>query len=187
MLVDDALPAAAVRGTIRSSAPSTLVSIVEFDRYHGKGVPDGRVSLSLRLTFRAPDRTLTDEEVQAATGKIVEALRPCTAPNSASDAAQGARRVRVAKALATHRSISNPSIASKKNSSCSSAWSSGCADRTKAACRTRTPASSRARHRAARLTAPRARAPSWRRCARSAKSSSRASTTCSRRSSSLNL
>ena len=75
MLVDDTLPAATVRGTIRSSAPSTLVSIVEFDRYQGKGVPDGRISLSLRLTYRAPDRTLTDDEVQAATGKIIEALR----------------------------------------------------------------------------------------------------------------
>jgi len=75
MLVDDTLPAATVRGTIRWSAPSTLVSIVEFDRYQGKGVPDGRVSLSMRLTFRAPDRTLTDDEVQSATSRIVEALR----------------------------------------------------------------------------------------------------------------
>ena len=75
MLVDDTLPAATVRGTIRSSAPSTLVAIAEFDRYQGKGVPDGRVSLSLRLTFRAPDRTLTDDEVHVATGRIVGALR----------------------------------------------------------------------------------------------------------------
>jgi phenylalanyl-tRNA synthetase beta chain len=75
MLVDDALPAAAVRGTIRSAAPSTLASIAEFDRYQGKGVPEGRVSLSLRLTFRAPDRTLTDDEADAATETIVQALR----------------------------------------------------------------------------------------------------------------
>jgi phenylalanyl-tRNA synthetase beta chain len=75
MLVDDTLPAATVRGTIRSSAPSTLVSIAEFDRYQGKGMPDGRISLSLRLTFRAPDRTLTDDEVQSATNRIVDALR----------------------------------------------------------------------------------------------------------------
>ena len=75
MLVDEALPAAAVRGTIRSEAPDTLASIAEFDRYQGKGVPAGRISLSLRLTFRAPDRTLTDEEAQAATERIVEALR----------------------------------------------------------------------------------------------------------------
>ena len=75
MLVDDTLPAASVRDTIRSAAPPTLVSIAEFDRYQGKGVPDGRVSLSLRLTYRAPDRTLTDDEAQAATDKIVDALR----------------------------------------------------------------------------------------------------------------
>ena len=75
ILVDEALPAAAVRGTIRSAAPDTLSAIAEFDRYQGKGVPEGRVSLSLRLTFRAPDRTLTDEEAQVATERIVEALR----------------------------------------------------------------------------------------------------------------
>ena len=59
----------------RSAAPATLVSIAEFDRYHGTGVPEGRVSLSLRLSFRAPDRTLTDQDAQAATDAIVEALR----------------------------------------------------------------------------------------------------------------
>ncbi len=75
VLVDETLPAAAVRGTIRSSAPATLVSVAEFDRYQGKGVPAGRVSLSLRLTFRDPDRTLTDEDAQHATERIVQALR----------------------------------------------------------------------------------------------------------------
>ena len=75
IVVDATLPAAAVRGTIRRAAPSTLVSVEEFDRYQGKGVADGRCSLSLRLVFRAADRTLTDAEVQAAMDTIVEALR----------------------------------------------------------------------------------------------------------------
>jgi phenylalanyl-tRNA synthetase beta chain len=75
IVIDETLPAASVRGTIRASAPSTLVSISEFDRYQGKGVPDGRVSLSLRLTFRDPERTLTDDEAQGAMDRIVEALR----------------------------------------------------------------------------------------------------------------
>jgi phenylalanyl-tRNA synthetase beta chain len=75
MLFDERLPAAEVRGTIRSAAPDTLVSVTEFDRYRGAGVPEGRVSLSLRLVFRANDRTLTDEEAQQATEHIVEALR----------------------------------------------------------------------------------------------------------------
>jgi len=75
ILIGEALPAAAVRGTIRSSAPTTLASIAEFDRYQGKGVPEGRVSLSLRLTFRSPERTLTDDEVEAAMVAIVDAIQ----------------------------------------------------------------------------------------------------------------
>ena len=75
ILVDEALPAVTVRDTIRSAAPPTLVSIAEFDRYRGKEMPEGRVSLSLRLTFRSPDRTLTDEEAQEATERIVDALK----------------------------------------------------------------------------------------------------------------
>ncbi len=82
IVVDDTLPAATVRGTIRAVAPATLVSIREFDRYQGKGVPDGRVSLSLRLTFRSSERTLTDAEVEATMKKILDALK------SAHDAVQ---------------------------------------------------------------------------------------------------
>jgi phenylalanyl-tRNA synthetase beta chain len=74
IVVDERLPAADVRGTIRTSAPDTLVSVREFDRYQGKGVPDGQVSLSMRLTFRHPGRTLTDAEVHEAIELIVDAL-----------------------------------------------------------------------------------------------------------------
>lgn len=75
ILIDDSLSAESVRGTIRAAAPPTLVDVREFDRYHGKGIPDGKVSSSLRLTFRAPDRTLTDEETQSAMDSIATALR----------------------------------------------------------------------------------------------------------------
>jgi phenylalanyl-tRNA synthetase beta chain len=75
IVIPASLPAAAVRGTIRRAAPATLERVREFDRYQGKGVPDDCCSLSLRLTFRAADRTLTDAEVQAAMEAIVDALR----------------------------------------------------------------------------------------------------------------
>ena len=74
ILIDATLPAGVVRGTIQAAAPDTLVSVGEFDRYEGKGVPAGRVSLALRLTFRASNRTLTDAEVQETVGTIVAAL-----------------------------------------------------------------------------------------------------------------
>ena len=75
LLVDETLPAATLRDTIRSAGPATLVRVREFDRYQGKGMPEGKISLALRLTFRSPDRTLTDAEVQAAMDAIVGALK----------------------------------------------------------------------------------------------------------------
>ena len=74
ILVNDALSAETVRGTIRTAAPATLIQVREFDRYHGKGIPDGKVSLSYRLTFQSLERTLTDDEVQAAMQRIIDAL-----------------------------------------------------------------------------------------------------------------
>jgi phenylalanyl-tRNA synthetase beta chain len=68
------LPAAIIRGTIQAAGAAHLSSIAFFDRYKGKGVPDGSVSLSLRLTFQAPDRTLTDQEVQHSFEQILAAL-----------------------------------------------------------------------------------------------------------------
>ena len=75
ILVADTLAAATVRTTIRESATAILARVTEFDRYQGKGVPDGQVSLSLRLTFRASDRTLTDGEVQSAVDAVLAALK----------------------------------------------------------------------------------------------------------------
>ena len=75
LLVDDTLPSETLRATIRAAGPATLARVREFDRYQGKGVPDGKISLALRLTFRSSDRTLTDAEVQAAMDAIVGALK----------------------------------------------------------------------------------------------------------------
>ena len=75
ILVADTLSAATVRGTIRSAGPDTLIQIREFDRYQGKGVPEGKISLSYRLTFQSLERTLTDEEVSAAMAAIITALK----------------------------------------------------------------------------------------------------------------
>jgi phenylalanyl-tRNA synthetase beta chain len=74
IVIDERLPAETVRGTIRANAPDTLEDVREFDRYQGKGIPDGQVSLSVRLTFRGADRTLTDEGIQGAVDGIIAAL-----------------------------------------------------------------------------------------------------------------
>ena len=77
IVVPDTLPAEIIRGTILAAgreAPAPLTGVAFFDRYQGKGVPDGAVSVSVRLTFQAADRTLTDIEVQQSVEKILAAL-----------------------------------------------------------------------------------------------------------------
>jgi phenylalanyl-tRNA synthetase beta chain len=77
IVVPDGLPAEIIRGTIQSAGgalDAPLATISFFDRYQGKGVPAGKVSVSVRLTFQSPDRTLTDAEVQASFDRILAAL-----------------------------------------------------------------------------------------------------------------
>jgi phenylalanyl-tRNA synthetase beta chain len=77
IVVSDTLPAEIIRGTIHAAARSgaaTLRDLAFFDRYRGKGVPEGAVSLSLHLTFQEPERTLTDADVQESMDRIVAAL-----------------------------------------------------------------------------------------------------------------
>jgi phenylalanyl-tRNA synthetase beta chain len=45
-----------------------------FDLYRGKGVPEGKKSLAIRVRYRSAERTLTDDEIQKAHDKIVRAL-----------------------------------------------------------------------------------------------------------------
>jgi phenylalanyl-tRNA synthetase beta chain len=73
--VGDAVPASLIRATIQAAAPATLIAVEEFDRYQGPTIPAGRVSLAFHLTFRSPDRTLVDAEVQQAMDDIVSALQ----------------------------------------------------------------------------------------------------------------
>jgi phenylalanyl-tRNA synthetase beta chain len=55
--------AVAVRDAVLEGGGELLRSADVFDLYEGEQLGAGRKSLALRLEFRAPDRTLTDEEV----------------------------------------------------------------------------------------------------------------------------
>jgi phenylalanyl-tRNA synthetase beta chain len=45
-----------------------------FDLYEGEGLPEGVRSQAWRFRFRAPDRTLTDDEVEPSLRAIVDRL-----------------------------------------------------------------------------------------------------------------
>lgn len=66
LVVDEAVVAGDVRATLAEGAGELLEAVELFDVYRGAGVPEGRKSLAFSLRFRAPDRTLTAEEVSEA-------------------------------------------------------------------------------------------------------------------------
>ena len=61
--VPEAVPAAEVEEAVRAGGGELLAGVQVFDLYRGEQAGEGNKSLALRLEFRAPDRTLTDEEV----------------------------------------------------------------------------------------------------------------------------
>ena len=61
--VDKTVSAAAVVETLRRAGGNLLEGVAVFDVYEGAQVGEGRKSLALRLSFRAPDRTLSESEV----------------------------------------------------------------------------------------------------------------------------
>ena len=66
--------AAEVRAAVLAGGGDLLRSAEVFDLYEGEQVGAGSKSLALRLEFRAPDRTLTDEEVAALREAIAAGL-----------------------------------------------------------------------------------------------------------------
>ncbi|HEX7879942.1 MAG TPA: hypothetical protein VF720_11065, partial [Candidatus Eisenbacteria bacterium] len=73
-LVDRTVDEGAVREAIRKLGGALLVEAVLFDRFEGKPLPEGKISLAYALRFRADDRTLSDEDVRRAAGEIAEGL-----------------------------------------------------------------------------------------------------------------
>src|SRR5690606_3979524 len=65
-IVPDFTPVADVEAALRDGAGELLESVRLFDVYTGEQVGEGNKSLAYALRFRAPDRTLTSEEVAAA-------------------------------------------------------------------------------------------------------------------------
>jgi phenylalanyl-tRNA synthetase beta chain len=70
VVVDDTVAAAAVLTSIRESSSDLLEHVRAFDEYRGSQVPEGYKSIAFTLTFRSPERTLTDAEVDRVMSEI---------------------------------------------------------------------------------------------------------------------
>ena len=75
IIVEAEVQAGQILRFIQNFHPELLREVRLFDVYAGKPVPLGRKSLTFALTYRADDRTLTDEEVNSIQTRVVEQLR----------------------------------------------------------------------------------------------------------------
>jgi phenylalanyl-tRNA synthetase beta chain len=74
LLVPDQMPAAHVESVVRRAAGELLERVVLFDEYRGAGVPGGFRSVAWRLTFRHPERTLREKEIEGRREKLLRTL-----------------------------------------------------------------------------------------------------------------
>ena len=74
VVVDEAVGAGTMMDAIRAAAGKLLEDAKLFDIYRGEKLGQRRKSVAFAITLRAPDRTLTDEEINAAMEKVLKAL-----------------------------------------------------------------------------------------------------------------
>ena len=74
LLVPDDLPAATLLGALSGAGVSVLESVRIVNEFRGARIPSGTRSLTLRATFRAPERTLETADVDRAEAELLGVL-----------------------------------------------------------------------------------------------------------------
>ena len=70
VVVEETVAAGAILASIKESGGDHLEEARAFDEYRGAQVPEGHKSIAFTLTFRSPERTLTDAEVDKVMSEI---------------------------------------------------------------------------------------------------------------------
>lgn len=70
-VVDASVEAEALLKAVRGAEKQLIADVALFDVYVGKGVPEGKKSLAVEVTLQPRDRTLTDEEIEKISERIV--------------------------------------------------------------------------------------------------------------------
>ncbi len=85
VIVGEQVPWAALAGTAQSQQPELMEAIEFVTVFRGKPIPPRHKSVTLRCRFRAPDRTLTHDEVDPQMALVVRRSSASTAPRFAAD------------------------------------------------------------------------------------------------------
>ncbi len=72
LLIDRSVPAADVVAIARKNRLVTSASV--FDVFEGKGLPEGKKSLAVRIVYQSPNKTLTADEISKSESGILRAL-----------------------------------------------------------------------------------------------------------------
>ncbi|MEO8614837.1 MAG: phenylalanine--tRNA ligase subunit beta, partial [Luteolibacter sp.] len=71
-VVEEKLPANDLLRAVKSSEKTLIQSMQLFDVYQGKGVEPGKKSLALTVTLQAADRTLSEQDIETVSKKIID-------------------------------------------------------------------------------------------------------------------
>ncbi|NUU99447.1 phenylalanyl-tRNA synthetase subunit beta [Marinitoga sp. 1154] len=74
ILIDNKITFLDIKNIILKTGKKLVEEIKIFDIYKGKNIDEGKLSLTITVTYRAKDRTLTDDEVNVIAKKTIEEL-----------------------------------------------------------------------------------------------------------------
>ena len=74
LVVDEALPAVTVKRTIENAGRPLVTEVVLFDVYRGEQAGPGKKSLAFALSYQAPDRSLSDRDIEKLRGRIIKTV-----------------------------------------------------------------------------------------------------------------
>ncbi|MDD4003989.1 MAG: phenylalanine--tRNA ligase subunit beta [Elusimicrobiaceae bacterium] len=74
VVIDKTAPYSRIEKTVRDAAGEHLQSVTLHDVYNGENIPAGSQSVTLRLVYFSPERTLRDSEVETSFNAVIAAL-----------------------------------------------------------------------------------------------------------------
>lgn len=74
LVVDEQVTVAAMLDTFKQNAVALVKEVALFDVYRGRGVDEGKKSLAFRVVLQDDARTLTDDDVEPAVQKLLDAV-----------------------------------------------------------------------------------------------------------------
>ncbi len=77
-VVTSDLPAENLLKAVRGAEKKLISNVALFDVYEGKGIEDGKKSLAIEVTLQPMEKTLTDEEIDAVSQRIIAQAEKAT-------------------------------------------------------------------------------------------------------------